>query len=288
MYTPLQTRIFHDLMFWHSGIIVKDLASGANMLLQYEALFFEPSNILLPRVSDDKFLIWNNTAVVGWLNEPDMKQFTTKVKMGTVSGTVLNKWFDWVHGFAAIHQGYTLFSIWNKAGLIPAERHEFHEDSMCHRFSENGLNAFVEKGADFSAVKQPLCRNYFAVVKDSGSIATVNRDSGHEWRKVVDYFSELNSLVKKLGKPKSSKQWIAGMKEIFAEMANKYGSVGYVADSSHDGQYHKVRTVEPHVAYVIQRMKLSWQGAHSGINPLECVMYEGAAMPESFNTTIVV
>lgn len=269
---PTQLKIATEAKLWHSGIIIKDLDSDMIMLVQYEALNFEPSSFY-PEVSASREIVWNNSAVVGWLPSSGDSPWPLSIKIGVVSGTVLNKWFDWVPGWRKNHPHYQLFAVWDRAGMFPAlrKKFEFFRDSCCHSFTEEGLGAFHDAGADFSSMTEPLCRNYFVIIQDTfRPIEKVDVTDAKEWNKVVDFYDGLQHLVgNKIGT-------ITDSIKIWIQLVLKFGYTAYLADSDLSN-YHRVHLSIPYMTYLLQRMKLPWQ---TGGNPRECWAKENLTMPQ--------
>merc|ERR1711956_123137 len=154
-------------------------------------------------------------------------------------------------------------NVWDRFGMFPTMRDkgQFFRDSCCHRFTEDGLGAFHTAGADFSAVKQPLCRNFFVIIQGTlQPISKVDRSDPNEWIRVVDFYDGLQHLVgKKMGKVSDMlKTWIA--------LVLKYGYTAYLADSDLS-TYYLVHLSTPYGVYLLQRMNLPWQ---TGGDPKEC------------------
>jgi len=271
---PTQLKIATKAKFWHSAIVIKDLDSAMIVLVQYETLNFSPS-MFFPLVNYSlREIDWDNLAVVGWFPEVNQSEWTHTIKMGVVSGTVLNKWFDWVPVWGAKHPHYTQFAVWQNAGMFPTLRKKFEsfQDSCCHRFTEDGLGAFHAAGADFSAMQQPVCRNYFVLIEaDSREMTSVNRSDPTQWNRVLDFFDGAQQLVgQKIGTPTQ-------MVTTFLGLVRKYGMVTYLADSDLSN-YHLVHLSAPYLTYLIQRMILPWQ---EGGNPHECWSQENISMPRA-------
>jgi len=269
---PTAYKIGAAAKFWHSAIIIKHLSSNMVMLFQYEALNFEPSSFY-PAVTPEREINWNNSAVVGWLPSMDPKAWQLNIKMGFVTGTVLNKWLDWVSGFAAQHPHYNLWSVWDRVGMFPPmrDKFQFFRDSCCHRFTEDGLSAFHSAGADFSEVRQPLCRNYFVIIQDTlRPITKVDRSDPNQWNRVVDFYGGLQHLVgNKMGN-------VSDMVKIWIGLVLKYGYTAYLADSDLSN-YYLVHLSMPYGVYLLQRMNLPWQTVG---DPKECWSQENVSMPQ--------
>lgn len=276
---PTERKILAAAKIWHSAILIQDKRSAMTMIVQYEALFFNPS-ILLPKVTEDRKLVWNNTAVVGWIPSVNNSEWNTFITIGVVNGSVLNKWFDWVPVFSNRQTGYTLFSVWDRAGMIPELRTQFESvrDSCCHRFTEDGLTAFHEVGADFRSMQSPLCRNYIVLIKDTfRPVTTVDQSNPHEWKKVIDYYEDANRLVHNVT---GVARWI----KDFIGMSVHYAFTTYLADSNLS-TYRIVHLSTPYLAYLLQRMKLPWQ---KGGSLTECLVKGNTDMPEAAEQAVAV
>jgi len=162
------TPMFQLLGMDHSALYFKQVGGPVAIVTEYFAAQFGP-NVLLPTLLPNGRMVWNNSALIAWYPsiEASGTQWSTVVPMGFTEGRTLNRLFDEIPNWHRRHAVYYPFSTWNGPVLTPHTTRIFFNESVCHSYSQFGLNTLYQSGAYFSRTTPRICRNYFPLIANS-------------------------------------------------------------------------------------------------------------------------
>ncbi|KAN0003462.1 hypothetical protein ACTFIZ_009621 [Dictyostelium cf. discoideum] len=194
-------NFFGKLGGYHSAIGFYDLTTGLNYTAEYDAIF-EVGNGTLPNiinVDGKDELLWCNAGIlctVPYINETywDKNIYSTasKTYMGTINGTQLNQYIEWMQQYNISNPVYQTWDVWNNYGqdlFVPSTTcDDFTQASIEHLgsiginyncstvFKRDYINLFTEKPQpiDFTEHYDDIFKFYEAVLDiKEGSIAQI-------------------------------------------------------------------------------------------------------------------
>jgi len=253
--TQQQHQIAEAMGLFHSAILVQEecAATRETFSIEFFAINFN-TNLFIPSVVGNT-LEWNSSGLVGWyktFNESEWPGPDAKTYMGgNIPGSVVNAWLSEVPQWHADNPNYLVWSDFQSSYGDPTP---LFQDNQCHEFSEWSIEMLYSKGADFSGIKAPICRNYVPLVGTT-YVTKVDISDPEVFKEVSSFYYNLGTNFQKAltdpnDKGQGLKTWIDNYKQW------------YLIDPKHT-QYYHASLSSPYLAaderFLMRPMMLPWQ-----------------------------
>merc|ERR1712137_1280425 len=292
-----ENRLYHSAIGF-TETCVGNPAAREGFIIEYFAENVD-ERLQIPTVTADK-IEFKSRGHIGWYqgqnltkewdnfvtNSPDGVQY-----IGTASGAVVNSIMPEVQSWVDKHPNWQLLSMWQKAAT--SAKPIIHvEDNICHSFTEYVLTTLSDKGADFSHMKGPVCRNYFPIFVGDYPI-NANMHAKDQFAHAAEFYKELGHHIQALNASKENEY------DLFKWIVGRSGGV-YVAsqpatdpDDEWDFHYGHIASAQDAMlamGYTEARMmKLPWQDASDmQVGSKECHFRAKASKTEHEAAMLVV